>query len=64
MIKSLFWLMLGAAGALELNRWASRQKNRLRVSSMTGGLLEVANRRLESNRRSSAPGPGSGPVST
>ena len=64
MIKSLFWLMVGAAGALELNRWTSRQKGRLRVSSMTGGLLEAANRRLESKRYSSTPGPGSGPVST
>ncbi|MDQ3767779.1 MAG: hypothetical protein M3346_10595 [Actinomycetota bacterium] len=63
MIKSLFWLMVGAAGALELNRWTSRQKNRLRVSSMTGGLLEVANRRLESNRRTSPPGPGGDPIS-
>ncbi len=48
MIKSVFWVALGAAGALELDRWLSRSKTRLSPSALTGSALDKLNERLES----------------
>ncbi len=62
MLKSLFWMGVGAAGALEADRWMRRQKERWRLNAMTGSLLDSLNRKLEEKRAQGtggmAPGPG------
>ena len=58
MLKRLFWIAAGAAGALQADRWMSRQKQRFSPSSVTGTLLDGVNRRLERKRGSVPPGPG------
>ena len=51
MIKALFWIVVGAIGALEGERQFARLWTRYKPSAMTGTLLDRANRRLEENRR-------------
>ena len=62
MIKGLFGIALGAAGALALDRWAQRQKTKLSTTSVTGNMIDRANRRLEARRASQPTGPGTEPV--
>ncbi len=63
MIKSLFWTVVGAAGALQADRWLSKRKDKLGSSSVTGRLLDATNRKLEANRSSGVPpGPGTSPL--
>lgn len=50
LIKSLFWVAVGAAGALESERLMSRARMRFSPSAVTGGLLDKVNSKLESNR--------------
>ena len=50
LIKSLFWVALGAAGALESERLMARVKTRYSPSAMTGGLLDKVNAKLENKR--------------
>jgi hypothetical protein len=50
MIKRLFSVVLGAALALELQRWWERRRERWRVSALTGSLLDKLNAQLESRR--------------
>ena len=63
MIKGLLFTALGAAGALQVDRWLSARKARFSPKAMTGALLDRANERLEAKRfraegssRSGAPG--------
>jgi hypothetical protein len=53
MLKSLVWIAVGAAGALELDRLLDRQKERWRPQAVTGKLLDKANERLEKGRSGS-----------
>lgn len=50
MIKKLFWVAVGAVGALEADKWFERARTRLRPSALTGSLLDSANRKLEKRR--------------
>ena len=54
MLRRLLPVALGAAGALQLDRWLSRQKVRLRPSSLTGAFFDTVNRKLEKDRASSS----------
>jgi hypothetical protein len=49
-IKKLFWVAVGAVGALEADKWFEKARARLRPSALTGSLLESANRKLEKRR--------------
>lgn len=53
MIKRLFSVALGAALALELQRWWERRRARLSPGALTGSLLDKVNARLESKRAGS-----------
>lgn len=50
MIRSALWVALGAAGALQADRWLQKKKARYSPNAVTGTLLDKLNRRLESNR--------------
>ena len=50
MIKRLLWVLLGAAGALQADRWLQQQKDRFRPSALTGTLLDATNKRMEKRR--------------
>ena len=50
MIKRLFWVVLGAAGALQADKWLQQQKDRVRPSALTGTLLDATNKRMEKRR--------------
>jgi hypothetical protein len=50
MIKRLLSVILGAALALEFQRWWERRRERLRVGALTGSLLDKLNAQLESRR--------------
>ena len=54
MIKRLFWVVVGAAGALQADKWLQQQKDRFRPSALTGTLLDATNRRMEKRRARSA----------
>jgi hypothetical protein len=45
--RKLFWIVVGAAGALEADRWLSRQKVRLSPHALTSNLFDTLNQRLE-----------------
>lgn len=50
MIKRVLWVLLGAVGALQADKWVQQQRARLRPSALTGTLLDATNRRLEKRR--------------
>ncbi len=52
MIKRLLLVALGAAGALQLDRWMQQKRAKLRPSAMTGSVLDKINQRLEAKQRS------------
>jgi hypothetical protein len=54
MIKRLLWVVVGAAGALQIDKWLQQQKARFRPSALTGTFLDATNRRME-KRRGSGP---------
>ena len=54
MIKRLLWVVVGAVGALQADRWLQQQKDRFRPSALTGTLLDATNRRMEKRRARSA----------
>jgi hypothetical protein len=53
MIKALFWVTLGAVGALQSEKWFGDMKKRLNAHAVTDALLDRVNRRLESERGAS-----------
>ena len=55
MLKRLFWIGVGAAAALQADRWLGAKKAKLSPSGMTSTLLDNVNQRLESKRASSGP---------
>ena len=54
MIKRLFWVVVGAVGALQADKWLQQQKDRFRPSALTGTLLDATNKRMEKRRARSA----------
>ena len=52
MIKRLFWVAVGAAGALQVDRWLQQKRAKLSPSAMTGSMLDKINQRLEAKQRS------------
>lgn len=54
MIKRLLWVVVGAVGALQVDKWLQQQKDRFRPSALTGTLLDATNRRMEKRRARSA----------
>jgi hypothetical protein len=53
MLKKLLSVMVGAAAALQFDRWWSRRRAQLTPNALTGSLLDKINRRLETNRAKS-----------
>lgn len=54
MIKRIFWVVLGAAGALQADKWLQQQKDRFRPSALTTTVLEATNKRMEKRRARTA----------
>lgn len=50
MIKGLFWIAVGAAGALQADKWLEKRKAQFSPNAVTGRLLDTANSRLEQSR--------------
>jgi hypothetical protein len=50
LIKKFFWVAVGAAGALQVDKWLSERRARFTPNAMTGALLDKVNRRLETKR--------------
>ncbi len=50
MLKPLFWVAVGAAGALQADRWLARRKSRFTPHALTGTMLDKVNSRLEKSR--------------
>ena len=50
MIKSLFWVAVGAAGALQAERWLGSLRIRLSPQAVTGKFLDGLNNKLEEKR--------------
>ena len=51
MIKRLFLVALGAAGALQLDRWMQQKRAKFSPHAVTGSMLDKINERLEAKRR-------------
>ena len=49
-MRTLFWIAVGAAGALQADRWLRERRGRLTPSAMTTTLLDKINERLETKR--------------
>jgi hypothetical protein len=58
MIKSLLWVAIGAAGALESERLLSKARTRFSPSAVTGSFLDKVNTKLEGRREKDVPAPG------
>jgi hypothetical protein len=54
MIKRFLWVVVGAVGALQADKWVQQQKARFRPSALTGTLLDATNKRMEKRRARSA----------
>ncbi|MGI8519516.1 MAG: hypothetical protein ACR2MC_02725 [Actinomycetota bacterium] len=50
MLKRLFWIVMGAMGALQADRWLRQKRSQLTPNAITGTMLDKINQRLESNR--------------
>ena len=50
LLKRLFLIAIGAAAALEADRWLSKQKTKWSPRAVTGSLLDRVNERLESKQ--------------
>ena len=57
MVKSVFWVAVGAAGALQADRWMRQKRERWAPSAVTGTLLDKVNRKLESSKGDVRPDP-------
>jgi hypothetical protein len=55
LVKKLFWVAVGAAGALQVDKWLSERRARFTPNAMTGALLDRVNRRLESKQGATPP---------
>lgn len=55
MLKRLFWVALGAAGALQVDRWLREKRASLTPNALTGSVLDKVNQRLEAKNQATAP---------
>jgi hypothetical protein len=55
MLKRLFWVAVGAALALEADRFFREQRARFTPNALTGALLDKLNERLEAGRTTPPP---------
>jgi hypothetical protein len=58
MVKTVFWVAVGAAGALQGERLVAKLRTRVSPRFVTDGLLDKVNSRLESQRGKDVPAPG------
>ena len=52
MIKSVLWVAVGAAGALQVDRWLEKRRASFTPKAVTGKVLDKLNQRLEESRGS------------
>lgn len=52
MIRRLFWIAVGAAGVLQLDRWLEQKRAKLSAHAVTGTMLDKLNQRLEAKKHS------------
>jgi hypothetical protein len=50
LVRKFFWIVVGAIGALELDRWVGRQRARWSPNAVTTTLLDKVNQSLEKRR--------------
>jgi hypothetical protein len=50
MLRRLFWIVLGAVGALQMDRWLRQKRAQFTPNAITGTVLDKINQRLEDNR--------------
>ena len=50
MLRRIFWIVLGAVGALQADRWLRQKRSQLTPNAITGTMLDKINQRLENNR--------------
>ena len=50
MIKAVLLVVLGAVGALQVERWFEAARRRVSPRALTDGVLDRANQRLERDR--------------
>ena len=50
MVKAFFWVVVGAIGALEAERWLDRVWDRVRPRAVTDAMFDKVNARLEKDR--------------
>ena len=53
MIKSFLWVAVGAAAALEADKWMEKRKAKYSPSAITGTLLDKLNSKLEEKQSAS-----------
>ena len=54
MLRRLFWIVVGAVGALQADKWLREQRYRFTPNAITGTVLDKVNDRLERNRAAEA----------
>jgi len=54
MLRGLFWTIVGAVAALQLDRWFEQKKSRFTPNAMAGTFLDKFNQRLESSSRTTS----------
>lgn len=54
MIKRIFWVVVGAVGALQADKWLQQQKDRFRPNALTTTILDATNKRMEKRRARTA----------
>jgi hypothetical protein len=56
MIKSVFWVAVGAAGALQADRWLAKRKAKFTPNAVAGSMLDRINRSLEKKQATTTSG--------
>ena len=56
MIKSVFWVAVGAAGALQVDRWLEKKKSKFTPNAVAGSMLDRINRGLEKKQAAETSG--------
>ena len=51
MLRRLFWIAVGAALALQLDRWWRAQRDRFTPNALTTSFLDALNQKLEERSR-------------
>jgi hypothetical protein len=56
MIKSVFWVAVGAAGALQADRWLAKGKAKFTPNAVAGSMLDRINKSLEKKQATTTSG--------